>query len=331
MTEKKNILDKYVPKQARPKLKDRGLAIIVGGDFETGKTFLSASFPDPIVIIDMDQGTEALWDQYDFVKQEEYKGLYPDKDIRVIEIRVDKELEDSDLDDDMSLDFDTGFVNAFINAREAVKTVTKALQAGADIGTVVFETASWLWAGAMDYMKYVVLQLDPTAKSYVDQQFDWFVAQKEYSKVFKQMIALRDYGTNVIITVHTKPTYTMKKVDGRSQRVKTGEEFQWWDKSFRMSPIVLHIERKSIEVSDGKFRMSRVTSFKRIRGVPNAGNLSQSIIDITYDKFVNELHMIRERYESIKATGKPIEEATTDAVEAVVTKKATTTRRRRRG
>ena len=193
MSEDKNILDQFIPKQKRPKLKDRGWAVIMGGDFETGKTYFAASCPDPIIIIDMDQGTEALWDQYDYVKQEEYKGLFPDKDIRVIEIRVDSELENSGLDEDMDLDFDTGFVNAFINAKEAVKNVTKALQAGAKIGTVVFETASWLWAGAMDYMKYKVLELDPTAKSYVDQQFDWFIAQKEYSKVFKQMISLRDY------------------------------------------------------------------------------------------------------------------------------------------
>lgn len=333
MSTEKNPLDDFLPKTARPKLKKKGLAVIIGGDYESGKTYFSASWPDPIVIIDMDQGTEALWDQYDYVKEEEYKGLFPDKDIRVIEIRVDSELENSTLDEDMELDFDTGYVNAFVNAKEAVKSVTSWLQAGAKIGTVVFETASWLWAGAMDFMKYSILQLDPTSVKYVEQMFDWAIAQKEYTKVFKQLVALRDYGTNVIITVHTKPVYTMVKVDGKSVRKKIGEDFQWWDKSFRMSPMVLRINKKHQEDGTGRIRDMRLTEFERIRGVPNAGKLAKEIEDITYEKFVNELSNIRTRHEDILARGETVEEieaATQDAVQQVESEEKTTRRIRRR-
>ena len=122
----------------------------------------------------------------------------------------------------------------------------------------------------------------------------------------------------------------MKNVDGKSVRVKTGEEFQWWDKSFRMSPIVLSIKKQDVEYETGKWRNMRVTTFERIRGVPNAAKLAKEMYDITYEKFINELHMIRQRYEEIKAAGGDMEEVADNKIASIRSEEKSNRRRRRR-
>jgi hypothetical protein len=163
--------------------------------------------------------------------------------------------------------------------------VEKALKAGAPIRTCVFETASWLWMAAQDWMKYRVLDMAEDNKNYVNQAFDWAIAQKEYRRIFMRLKKLRKYGCNVIITAHTKNEYNNKME-------VIGETIHWWHQSIKLSDIVLWIETKPKKIGK-RIVNQRLTKFHRLRGVENAKKLSKKIEDVTWDKFIQEMSRIR--------------------------------------
>ncbi len=282
--------------------------MILAGKSDSGKTYFSASCPDPVIFIDMDDGTEALGEQYDEVEDEYYDGIFPEKDIRIIPIDMDKESTTKKLKGKKEVEFSTAFINALDNAERAIIDIDNALKEGAKIGTIVFETATWLWMACQDWMKYKVLELSDDSKDYVSQGFDWAIAQKRFMRVYKRLVKLRRYGCNVVITVHTKNTYNNKMEI-------TGEKIHWWDQTYKMSPIIIWIKVKNT-VRNKKIVIDRNAEFERIRGVDNAKELSEGIKDITWDKFIRELSRIR------KASAKAKEKTIPNSSRAtVVTKK----------
>ena len=300
-------LDELYPKKKRPSQKKRGLGVVVLGDWETGKTYLIRSAKEPVMILDMDDGCEAFWEQYDPVTTKTHPGLFADKDIRIIEIPIAEELQNPDLDDiDMDdIDFQTSLVNSLANYEREFAKIELIAQAGElEGGTVALDTATWLWLSSMDYMKYKVLKLDPTAKSYVKQQWDWDVANKKYINLYKRLMALRKYGVNVIITVHVKDKWEEKEVKGKIKGVKTSEMIgHWQKKSPQMSPLILQIDKKTVVV-DGKVVEKRIARCIRMRGVPNAKKLFGKIEDITWDKLEHEIHNVLVKHEEIVAKQK---------------------------
>lgn len=263
----------------------RGKFVVVAGESDVGKTYFIASAPDPIVIIDMDDGTEAIGMQYDEDLEEEYEGLFPDKDIRVIHVDMDSSLEKSKIKS-KDVEFSTTLVNALVNLKRAIGAVKKALDNGAKIGTIAFETATWLWMAAMDYMKYKVLEMDEDTKAYVKQAFDWAIAQKEYRRIFMGLKKLRRYGCNIIITAHTKPEYN-------NQMEEIGEKIHWWSQSVKMTDTILWI-RATPEKVGRRIVTKRLAEFERLRGVENAKKIAKPIEDVTWNKFVAELSRIRQ-------------------------------------
>lgn len=285
-------LDELLPQAKRASYKTtkgeggrRGKFVVVAGESDVGKTYFIASAPPPVVIIDMDDGTEAIGMQYDEELEEEYEGLFPDKDIRTISIDMDSPLDKSKIKN-KDVEFTTTLVNALVNLKKAIGSVKRALDNGAKIGTVAFETATWLWMAVMDYMKYKVLELDEDTKSYVKQAFDWAIAQKEYRRIFMGLKNLRRYGCNVIITAHTKNEYN-------SKMEVTGEKIHWWSDSIKMTDTIIWI-RATPEKQGRKIVTKRLAVFERLRGVENAKKISKPIEDITWDKFVAELSRIRQ-------------------------------------
>lgn len=278
--------------------------VVLGGQSETGKTFFACTAPEPIILFDIDDGTEALWEQYDDITGETYKGNFDDKDIRVIEIPIEADLADTNLEDVDDIDiieFATNLINALnIYEIEFAKIEQVARAGGLEGGTFVVDTVTWIWMGSMDRMKYKILELDPSTKNYVEQRWDWDIANKKYINLYKRMTGLRRYGVNVIILVHTKDKYEEKKIEGKKKIVKsdTDEVFHWQKKSPQMSPLILHVMKK-MRMNDetGKAEEVRETKFVRIRGLPNAARLSRPIIDITWDKLLQELHEIRVRHD----------------------------------
>ena len=318
-------LDTVFPKEDRPSQGNRGLGVVLLGDFETGKTFFIGTCPETVILLDLDDGTEAMWEQYDFVSDETYEGNFAGKDIRVIEIPISSSLEESgldDVDDIEDIEFETNLVNAIENYEKEFAKVEALARGGHLKGcTVALDTATWLWLGCMDYMKYKVLKLDTTAKNYVNQQWDWDIANKKYINLYKRLMALRKYGVNVVITVHVKEAYEATSSNGRTSVSKTDNLVpHWMKKSPQMSPLILQIDKKVV-VEDGKAVEKRMTRCVRMRGVPNAKKLFKPIEDITYQKLLEELHNVR-----LRSEGKLVEG---DEQEATSTTKATPTVRRR--
>ncbi len=296
-------LDKLFPKTKRPSQKDRGLGVVVHGDWETGKTFLACTAPEPVLILDMDDGTEALWEQYDHVEGEAFEGNFADRDIRIIEIPIASEMDDAGLDDTADIniiEFETNLVNALDTyEKEFAKVEALAIAGELNGGTVCLDTATWMWMGSMDFMKYKVLKMDPTARNFVEQMWDWDVANKKYINLYKRLMGLRRHGVNVIINVHVKDKWETKQVKGKAKGVKTDQtEPHWQKKSPQMSPFILEIEKVvSYDEELGMAVEKRITKCVRMRGVPNATKLWNPVEDITWEKLLNELHEVRKRHE----------------------------------
>lgn len=339
-------LNELFPKTKRPSQKKRGRKVALGGQSETGKTYFACTAPEPVILFDMDDGTEALWEQYDDITGETYDGIFADRDIRIIEIPIDVELDEhtiEDLEDAEIIEFATSLVNA-LNTLEIefakIEIVAKAGELNG--GTFVLDTVSWMWMAAMDRMKYKILQLDPTAKNYVKQMWDWDIANKKYINLYKRMMGLSRYGVNVIILAHTKEKYEEKEVKGKKKIVKsdTEEVFHWMKKTPQMTPLILHARQRMMMV-DGAACNVRETNFVRIRGVPNAARIARPIYDLTWDKLMEELHYIRTVHEEggiesptpdqpTRRRRRNKNTGTAEATEEVVAKSSTPAERRRR-
>jgi len=294
-------LDSMFPKKKRPSQKKRGRKVVLGGKSETGKTYFSCTAPEPVILFDIDDGTEALWEQYDDVTDEVYDGIFADRDIRIVEIPIDVELANAEienLEDAEIIEFATSLVNALNTLEiEFAKVEQIAKAGGLEGGTFVLDTVTWMWMASMDRMKYKILELDPTARNYVKQMWDWDIANKKYVNLYKRMMGLSRYGVNVIILSHTKDAYEEREEKGKKKVVKSDNEvFHWMKKTPQMSPLILHA-RQRMRLVDGKATNVRETTFVRLRGVPNAARIARPIYDITWDKLMEELHYIRTVHE----------------------------------
>lgn len=291
-------LDEFFPAKKRPSQKKRGRRVVLGGKSETGKTYFACTAPEPVILFDIDDGTEALWEQYDDITGETYEGNFADRDIRIVEIPIDVEIDDhtiENLDDAEIIEFATSLVNALNTLEIEFAKIEKVAKAGGlDGGTFVMDTISWVWMASMDRMKYKILQLDPTAKNYVKQMWDWDIANKKYINLYKRMMGLSRHGVNVIILAHTKDKYDEKEEKGKKKIVKsmTEEVFHWMKKTPQMSPLILHARQKMAMV-EGVPTLLRETNFVRMRGVPNAARIARPIYDLSWDKLMEELHYIR--------------------------------------
>ena len=265
----------------------KGKLIIAAGKSDSGKTFFGGSAPAPIVFIDMDDGTQAFGEQYDEHKDEWYDGLFPEKEIHIIPVDLEKESKLKKSKNTQAAEFSTSFVNALDNAEARVIDIETMLMDGANIRTLVFETMTWVWMGAMDWMKYKVLEMSPDVKEYVESGFDWAVAQKRFLRLFKRVANLTRFGTNVIMTVHTKDILN-KKME------PIGEKIHWWAQAYKMSPIILWIKiENKFNKRTKKLTVERRCEFERIRGVDDAKSLAEPMYDVTWYKMNEELSKIR--------------------------------------
>ncbi len=293
-----NTLTELIPSAIPVGTKDgtvrKGRFVVVAGKSDAGKTYFIASAPGPVIIVELDDGTDAIGTQYDEATDEEYAGIFPDTEILTIPITGDtpakvnskdkKKIEKLKKD---GIEFTYELIYQLDKTDEALSEIEEGLKNGAKVGTVALETISWIWMGAMDYMKYEVLSLDHNNKAYVEEGWDWGIAQKRYGSIFRKLKRLRRFGCHVILSVHTKD------IMDKNHKV-TGEKLHWWPQSIKMTDVILWLhEKKKANPKTKEIDILRECEFYRFRTVKHGKKLAKTLIDVTWDDFIQETSRIR--------------------------------------
>ena len=146
----------------------RGLKIGIYGDFATGKTHFALTCPEPIYIIDTENGSAPL--------AHTFKG----KDIKVLDV------------------CEADGVKSFEKVREAVDFIITQEK----VGTVVIDSISDLWDFAQEYAKVNVFKL--TVLDRLKQQWDWGIINKLYLGILLKLIRL---NCNLVVTAREGEVY----------------------------------------------------------------------------------------------------------------------------
>lgn len=173
------------------KLKDvkqsRGIKILSYGNFSTGKTHFALNCPEPIYIIDTENGAPPLADKF--------------PNVNVINI-CNMEGEDVDEKDE---------VRNFENFQEVVKQLTSLPDD--QVGTIVVDSVSDIWTWCQGYCKVKVFKLN--IEDRLAQRFDWGIINNTFKKIIMKLV---NKNCNVIFTAREGDIYD--NASGPSGRVK---------------------------------------------------------------------------------------------------------------
>lgn len=146
----------------------RGLKVGVYGDFATGKTHFGLTFPEPIYIIDTENGAPPLVNNF--------KG----KDVRVL---------------------DVGEIDGVVSFEKIQNAVDYIISRG-DAGTIIIDSVSDLWDYAQEYAKVKLFKLSVLDR--LKQQWDWGSINKLYLSVVKKLV---NTNANIIFTARESEVY----------------------------------------------------------------------------------------------------------------------------
>jgi len=146
----------------------RGLKIGIYGDFATGKTHFALTCPEPIYIIDTENGSAPL--------AHSFKG----KDIKVLDVCEE--------DGSKSYDKIVEAINYIINQE--------------NVGTVVIDSVSDLWDFAQENAKVKVFKISVLER--LKQQWDWGTINKMYLSLLLKLI---NKNCNLILTARESEVY----------------------------------------------------------------------------------------------------------------------------
>ncbi len=146
----------------------RGLKIGIYGDFATGKTHFALTCPEPIFIIDTENGSAPLANSF--------KG----KDIKVLDV--------CEADGNKSY--------------EKVKDAVNYICQQDNVGTVIIDSVSDLWEFAQENAKISVFKIGITDR--LKQQWDWSVINKMYLSLIHKLI---NKNCNLVLTARETEVY----------------------------------------------------------------------------------------------------------------------------
>jgi hypothetical protein len=146
----------------------RGLKIGIYGDYATGKTHFALTCPEPVYILDTENGSPPL--------THNFKG----KDIRVL---------------------DCGEVDGTISFEKIQNAIDYILTKG-DAGTIIIDSVSDLWEFAQEYGKVKIFKISVLDR--LKQQWDWGKINYLYLNIIKKLI---NSNSNIIFTARESEVY----------------------------------------------------------------------------------------------------------------------------
>ena len=154
----------------------RGIKILSYGNFSTGKTHFALSSPQPIYIIDTENGASPL------------ANKFPDAKVLNISAMDNNNVEEKDE------------VANFEKFQEVVDYLCSLKDE--EVGTIVVDSISDIWEWAQAYGKVKVFKI--AVEDRLKQQWDWGTINKLYLKPLKKLI---NKNCNLVLTARESETY----------------------------------------------------------------------------------------------------------------------------
>lgn len=173
---KEQVKPKIVFKKLSEAKEDRGIKVLSYGNFSTGKTHFALSSPQPVYIIDTENGASPLANKF--------------PDAKVINI---SSMEGTDTDDKDE-------VKNFENFQQAIDYLVSLPDK--DIGTIIVDSLSDIWTWAQGYAKTKVFKIP--IEDRFKQQFDWGIPN---NLIRKPILKLINKNCNVILTAREGEIY----------------------------------------------------------------------------------------------------------------------------
>lgn len=238
MSEDKEVYDiDQMFKNSRSQQVGSNLVVGVGGDTETGKTYLALDFPGPIRVINLDYGLR------------ENLGYYKDKEVTDFKptsfVTPEMDIENYKWDK--------------ANPEQSLKKVEAALTALIDTqhgGTVIIDSMTTI----NDWLKLMLDYKTDKEGKQTDGKiaiFDWKYVNQKWKWLWQ---LIKSIDANVVCIYRTKDVYENFK--------KTGEEeFDYRDGTKYEVSIEIHLTKEVDTDSDGKPVVKRFATFNKFRGV----------------------------------------------------------------
>jgi len=211
---------------------DKGFVTLLYGDSETGKTYISCTFPEPIIFIDT-----------------EFRAIntkllqFPNKDIRIYNpLEITEEMKDKDLDG-------VDIAKSIDNIAKFMTTYYKEVKEGRIVsGTLVLDSMTDIWSfiqewGFQQLARYTEKKTGKpkadTLLQRVEQRFDWKVMNNRHSKILLMSLALKKYGIYTVYTAREEvvPDYVTGATETRHIRVQKDLPFRS-DVRFRLENAI---------------------------------------------------------------------------------------------
>jgi len=218
--------------------KSRGLKIGIYGNFATGKTHFALTAPEPIFILDSELGASPLAHQF--------KG----KDIKVLDIMED---------------------DGVISYEKYVEAINYIVQQD-NVGTVVVDSITDVWAFAQEYGKVKVFKIKPEQR--LAYQWDWGIINSLYLNPLKKLLRL---NCNLILVARDQESY-------QSAGNPTGKfNPHWMKKTGFLVDYVLYNTKRIDKVGNLSFN----TKIDKSRAIGKV--MGKNFANLTFDKLKEEL------------------------------------------
>lgn len=186
-------------------IKNKKFVTLLYGDAGTGKTYISLTFPAPILFIDTEN-------RADLTKH----ALFKEKDIKIVEpvslkTEITKTMDDV-FDEVQSLDNLTSAIAEF------VKEITEGKRKS---GTIVIDSTSDIWSWIQSWMFSKLSKMTTKTGTTranedlqtVSSQLDWKMANNKHETIVKVLRSLTSKGIYVVFTAKEKsaPEYVTTK------------------------------------------------------------------------------------------------------------------------
>lgn len=186
-------------------IRNKKFVTLLYGDTGTGKTYVSLTFPAPIMFIDTEN-------RADLTKH----ALFKDKDIKIIEpvslkTEITKTMDDV-FDEVQSLDNLTSAIAEFVKKITESKIIS---------GTIVIDSTSDVWSWIQSWMFSKLSKMTTkggTSRANEDlqtvsSQLDWKIANNKHETIVKVLRSLTSKGIYVVFTAKEKsaPEYVTTK------------------------------------------------------------------------------------------------------------------------
>lgn len=166
--------------------------LLYGGQ-NSGKTYTSMTFPEPVFIIDTELRSDITAEQF------------PGRDIRIFE---PGKISFDDVDPDNPLEDAIDVPGSLDNINQAVISLVNGYREG-DIegGTVVLDSVTDLWDWSQEWGKQRLMRKNniDRADFSLDNQMDWGIIKQKHNKILTGVRTLsKKYDAEVVLTAREK-------------------------------------------------------------------------------------------------------------------------------